>query len=294
MKKDIYLKVIITTLCLIILTCFLGYIYFQKTGKSETITGKVIEIRSKYIMVTDEKENDYMIETREKFEKGQIIEAEITNIKEKDNWTEGKAKSIKKLLPPEENIETKEEPVTENTSNHKIETTYEEKTTSSENKIVSPEEDVITYFEEEDNLLTNYKEDRNLKQRIKDGFVTIIDFLFYDGTIKGKKFSDLSSTAKLKVLKLFFFIDEKVENHFPEYKEELGKKYESIKEKAIEKYLDTTVKVCENNEETCNSAKSGFKDLKEKFKITWDIIKDISGSGLSKLKNWYEIYRAAK
>ena len=293
MKNKIYIKVIITSLCLIILTCLLGYIFFQVKEKNKIIVGEVIEKRSKYILVTDEKENDYFLETKDNFEKGQIIEAEITNIKKKDNWTEGKIKKVKEISPPKEETEINNEVINENTDTAKNDNNLKEKTPT-ENKTTSETEDIITYFEEENTLLTNYKEDVNLKEKIKDSFVTIIDFLFYDGTIKGKKFSELSNSAKLKVLKLFFFIDEKIENHFPEYKEELSKKYKNVKEKAIEKYLDITVKVCENKEETCNSAKNDFKELKEKFKITWDMLKNISASGLSKLKKWYEIWKVTK
>ena len=295
MKRNIYRKIIITSLGLITLICLLGYIYFQINGKSKTIEGEVIEIRKKYILVTSNKEKDYLLETKTSFEKGEIIEVEITNIKKKDNWIEGKIKKIKKITPPEEKVETSKELVTENTTTTQSNTNSEEKLeTETKNETVLTTEDIITYFEEEDTLLTNYKEDISLKQKIKDSFVTIIDFLFYDGTIQGKKFKDLSNTAKLKVLKLFFFIDDKIEKHFPEYKEELGEKYKNIKERAIEKYLDITVKVCKNKEETCNSAKTDFKELKEKFKITWDMIKNISATGLSKLKNWYEIYRDTK
>ena len=272
MKRNIYRKIIITSLGLITLICLLGYIYFQINGKSKTIEGEVIEIRKKYILVTSNKEKDYLLETKTSFEKGEIIEVEITNIKKKDNWIEGKIKKVKKITPPEEKVETSKELVTENTSTTQSNTNSEEKLeTETKNETVLTTEDIITYFEEEDTLLTNYKEDISLKQKIKDSFVIIVDFLFYDGTIQGKKFKDLSNTAKLKVLKLFFFIDDK-----------------------IEKYLDITVKVCENKEETCNSAKTDFKELKEKFKITWDMIKNISATGLSKLKNWYEIYRDTK
>ena len=34
----------------------------------------------------------------------------------------------------------------------------------------------------------------------------------------------------------------------------------------------------------------GCKD-KGKFGLTWDFIKDLTGDGISKLKDWYEIWR---
>ena len=59
----------------------------------------------------------------------------------------------------------------------------------------------------------------------------------------------------------------------------------------VEKYLETTTKICESDQELCKNAKAGFQDLKTNFGITWDIIKSIAGKGTTKLKNWYEIWR---
>ena len=130
---------------------------------------------------------------------------------------------------------------------------------------------------------------------LKSGFVTIVDFLFYNGTIRGYTFSDLTNTAKLKVLSLAMYFDTKIEQYFPGYKESISntvnKIYTNVKTKIVEAYLNITAKVCTSNPELCAQAKEGFSELKNNFGLTWDLIKDIAGDGLANLKNWYEIWR---
>ena len=44
----------------------------------------------------------------------------------------------------------------------------------------------------------------DVKDKAKEYFITIVDFIFYDGKIKGHTFNDLSSTAKLKIISIAF------------------------------------------------------------------------------------------
>ena len=115
--------------------------------------------------------------------------------------------------------------------------------------------------------------------------------MFYDKEINGKKFNELSSNTKLKLLKISMSIDNKINKILPDYKETLDDKYKNIKSKKIEKYLDITSEICLNQEETCAESKNGLKDLKDNFYISWTYIKNISGVGIDKLKNWYEVWR---
>ena len=86
-------------------------------------------------------------------------------------------------------------------------------------------------------------------------------------------------------------IDEKIETKFPEYKESISSTYQNIKSKIVKKYLETTTNICNNDKDLCKTAKEGFSNLKEKFGLTWDFIKDLTGDGISKLKDWYEIWK---
>ena len=72
-----------------------------------------------------------------------------------------------------------------------------------------------------------------------------------------------------------------------------NKIYTNIKTKVVETYLDITTKVCLDSPNVCQAAKSDLADMKASFSLTWDLIKNISGVGLSKLKAWYEVWREA-
>lgn len=136
--------------------------------------------------------------------------------------------------------------------------------------------------------------DKGITDTLKSGFITVVDFLFYNGEIAGHTFNELSTSAKLEVLKAALWIDDKIDNVFPGYKETISnganKAYTSVKNLIVSTYLDITTSICENHSDLCESAKNDFQSLKKSFGFTWDLIKDLASSGLDKLKNWYEIW----
>ena len=136
--------------------------------------------------------------------------------------------------------------------------------------------------------------DQGITSTLKNGFITIVDFLFYDGEIAGHTFDELTTSAKLEVLKAALWVDDKVDSVFPGYKETISnganKVYTSIKNLIVSTYLDITSSICENNSDLCASAKRDFQSLKDSFGFTWDLIKGLASSGLDKLASWYEIW----
>ena len=156
------------------------------------------------------------------------------------------------------------------------------------NDSVTSEEDVVNYFEKKYDEVNNNSWD-NVKDKAKEYFITIVDFIFYDGKIKGHTFNDLCSTAKLKIISIALKIDNKIEEYIPGYKETISsngsKIYNNVKEKLV-----TSTEICKNYENGCNTAKEIFKDVKDNCKIGWDFIKKLVSSGTSKLKEWYEVY----
>ena len=104
----------------------------------------------------------------------------------------------------------------------------------------------------------------------------------------------MSSTAKLKIIRIALKIDNKIEEYIPGYKETISsngsKIYNNVKEKLVTLYLDISTEICKNYENGCNTAKEIFKDVKDNCKIGWDFIKKLVSSGTSKLKEWYEVY----
>lgn len=153
------------------------------------------------------------------------------------------------------------------------------------------EEDVIDYFSVMEDEVENSS---SFKDKFKEYFVTVVDFIFYDKDIKGYTFSELSGTAKAKVISVALMIDNKIEEYIPNYKENISsttnKVYADVKEKLVTLYMDVSTDICKNNEDECLQVKEIFGEIKDVCKIGWDFIKSLISSGASKIKEWYEIY----
>ena len=167
--------------------------------------------------------------------------------------------------------------------------------TNNKEEVTYHESDVVSYFEELNQNIDTYKSSDNttMKEKIKTGFITVVDFLFYDGVIKGHTFDELTGEAKIKVLTLALKIDNKIEEYFPNYKESIKDKTSAFKEKVAVLYLEATAKLCESvGEDSCNLARENFKDMKESFGFTWEGIKKVASTSASKLsvllKEWYQ------
>lgn len=167
------------------------------------------------------------------------------------------------------------------------------------------DEDVVNYVSTIENEIENinYTESKKetIKEKLKENFIILTDFIFYDGTIKGKTFNELTTSAKEEILELYEKIDNKIESIYPNYKEEikdtstkvyskaksmvislkdyLKKSYidsvgEDTYQKEMEIIKDTKEKVKEKTEPVIDTAK-------EKTKETYEKTKD-------KLNNWYQ------
>lgn len=301
------------TFLIIASLAILFYINLNK-DTSKVIKGNVKYKGADYIILDDkDSDKEYLIDIedeniKEKCEEGDELSLTIDKIKSNKDPIEAEAKNvkiIKKAKKEDELIVTeksnKEQATSNNNNeNNNITTNESNNTTSNNSQIIKEpntisitEEDVTAYFNNVNQEVDRSINNRSLSESAKNGFITIVDFLFYDKPIKGKTFENLSTSIKLKLLKIAIAIDKKIETKFPEYKETLSSKYQNVKEKAISKYLDKTTEICNKNEDTCLEAKKGLTELKNNFSITWNFIKNISGVGISKLKNWYEVWRQA-
>ena len=261
-------KVILIILIPVLLLILLGILFYININKTITIEGtiKYINTKNNYIIIKDNNSKDeYILKTSNDYNKGDILSLTLYKL---NNNVDPKQATIKKV-----NIISRTKEIN-----------------PLENKINNTEDPIFFFYELNDDL-DNYKKDKSLGDKIKTNFITIIDFIFYDKEVNGKKFNDLTTNNKLKILKLAFKIDNKMNTILPEYKETLEYNYQNVKGKLTEKYLDIASYVCSNNEDTCSEAKEGIKDLKDNFSITWTYIKNISGVTADKLKSWYEIWR---
>lgn len=176
---------------------------------------------------------------------------------------------------------------------------------------IQTEEEIVTYMDQIENEVAEITEKETItkteEKTLKNTFVTLTDFIFYDGEIKGKKFSELTYASKEKILSIYESIDQKIETKFPRYKEtikEQGKKvYSTAKEKAQElketiqnKYKDyvgeekynNTIKAYEedksNVKEVYDTYKPAIDSTKEKAKETYQTAKE-------KVSSWYQEWK---
>ena len=220
-----------------------------------------------------------------------------------------KVKDIKEIYPPEAEVEEievlqtdkiseldpdiKEEVTTKITEQIKNDITTSQTTSVSKNgttitkkkDIKNADENVLAYFNNEVNTA-----DTKSKGTLKNAFIKVVDFIFYDKDINGYYFKDLTASAKLKVIGLALKLDNIIDSHFPGYKDELSSSYNKAKDNLITLYLNLTSEFCKNNDSICESAKNDFSLLKESLNLSWDVIKNLAKSGTNKLKEWYEIF----
>ncbi len=165
---------------------------------------------------------------------------------------------------------------------------YPTPTSNTIQNIAQPtEEDVVEYFNDVERRASGNEQNQQQREALKSDVAIIHDFLFENGTIKGKTFSELRNEIKLKILKITLTIDQKIDKYFPNYKERIKADYKDLKAMTITKYLETTNKICSSNQELCNTAREDFKTMKNSFKFTWSIIKNLAKSSTSALKEWY-------
>lgn len=153
------------------------------------------------------------------------------------------------------------------------------------------EEDVVKYFED---IELEVKTSTLFKEKFKEYFILIVDFIFYDGEIKGYHFDELSDSAKAKIIAASLKIDNKIEEYVPNYKESItstsSKVYNNVKDRLVSLYMDISIDICTKNKDECNMVKDIFSEIKEVCKIGWDYIKKLTNKGITNLKDWYEIY----
>ena len=312
MKKK---EIILVSIIIILVISLIGTIIYYNKNEKLITEAEVLATGSNYLLVATTNNEDYVVNTKnsKSYQIGDKLKIELTNINKKKTPYEASAKNIILIENQKDNqvLDGQNSNIIENTDNNNITsnevTTNQESNNSNnnENKEITnsnntnnqtkeenyTEEQVITYFENLNNELTTYNNDKTLGETIKTNFVKCIDFLFYNEPIGGKTFSELTNSAKIKILEISLSIDSKIDSKFPGYKESINSKYQNIKSKIVEKYLDTTTTICTNDPNLCITAKEGFQDLKNNFGLTWDVIKNLVGTGASKLKDWYEIWR---
>lgn len=192
--------------------------------------------------------------------------------------------------------------VTKNIDEPTISTT----TTKKKENLTEKDKIILKEIEEidknTDTLLKNNKSE-DVKDKAKGIFISLVDFLFYDGKIKDVTFDELSESGKKKILDYSKRIDEKIENKYPNYKDTINTKTKDAYNKASElikkgsKDLDEFARK-KMTEEEYNSIIDAKEDIIKYTKKAGSIIKDYSINIYSKSKDvlstWYKNFKNKK
>lgn len=204
------------------------------------------------------------------------------------------------------NEEVKEE-IKEKEDNNKEEIKIDRKLNDNENKDAIKndnynEKDNIV-IDELNNTLKNIEEstqDENFKDKASSTFISIVDFLFYDGTIKGISFDELTEKGKEKVLEISSKIDVKLEEKCPGYKEKIS----NSTSKAYQKASKIIKKGAKNINDFAKSALGdenyqAIIDAKDELvKYSKESLNYVTGAGSKvfnntkeKLNEWYQNFK---
>lgn len=187
------------------------------------------------------------------------------------------------------------------------------KPNDNENKDISNNKDTIKNdnYNEKDNIvidelnntLNNIEKstrDENFKDKASSTFISIVDFLFYDGTIKGISFDELTEKGKEKVLEISSKIDVKLEEKCPGYKETIS----NSTSKAYQKASEIIKKGAKNINDFAKSALGdenyqAIIDAKDELvKYSKESLNYVTGAGSKvfnntkeKLNEWYQNFK---
>ncbi len=208
----------------------------------------------------------------------------------KDNTTINKDKV-------NEEINKKKEQVIDNSNKNSISTSNKDSNiiTYSAN-----DEKVINSLNETLNKVKSNVSDSNFLDSAKGIFISVVDFLFYDGSINGVTFDELTDNGKKKVLEIASSIDSAIENKFPGYKDAISAKASNAFNKASEIIKDgakdlndfAREKLGEDNYQSIIDAKDELiYYTKNAINFIGDVSSSLWSSAKDKLNNWYQNFK---
>ena len=163
-----------------------------------------------------------------------------------------------------------------------------------------------TIINEMDNTLNSIDAESsssNFSDKAKATFITIVDFLFYDGTIKVITFNELTDDGKQKVLEIANKIDLKLEEVSPGYKDKISsttsnaynKASEIIKNGASSLNNFAKEKLGDENYNSIIDAKDELvKYSKNALNLVGSAGSKLFSSTKDKLNDWYQNFKNNK
>lgn len=161
---------------------------------------------------------------------------------------------------------------------------------------ITSEEDLINYIyslkSDIDNCL-NSESLEEFKTSVIKKFIIVVDFVFYDSSIGGYTFDELTDTTKQKILEILYDIDLKIESKFPNYKNSLNEKYNIASSFIKEKYNEITKELLEKLKEELGE--DNYNDLMEdkdnaidNLNEGLDVVEEYGGKVKEKVSSWYQ------
>ena len=148
---------------------------------------------------------------------------------------------------------------TENTENISTDTTESTSVDEQILNVINSDKEVIEYYVSTEDI-------ENVKKYGKEFFIKMVDFIFYDTEINGVKFNDLKEETKQEIYDTFCNIDALIMMVAPDYKENIGEKYEIVKDFTTNIYYTSLDKIKEAiGEEDYNKIKEIKNSAKEKI-----------------------------
>ena len=154
-------------------------------------------------------------------------------------------------------------------------------------EINSSDEQIINEMNNDKNNIELYitqNDIENVKTYGKAFFIKTVDFIFYDKDINGIRFNDLKEETKEDVYNAFCNIDALIMTFSPDYKENIGEKYEVVKDFTSNVYYSSLDKIKQSiGEENYNKLGEIKDNAKEKIKEGTDNAKEYIKE---KYENW--------
>lgn len=188
--------------------------------------------------------------------------------------------------------ETKEEVPKKNNENIKNEIT-KPSLSNKDNTIINEMNNTLSSIDAESSS-------SNFSDKAKATFISIVDFLFYDGTIKGITFNELTDEGKQKFLEIANKIDVKLEEKAPGYKDKISsttsnaynKASEIIKSGASSLNNFAKEKLGDENYNSIIDAKDELvKYSKNALNLVGSAGSKIFSSTKDKLNDWYQNFK---
>lgn len=280
---------LIITLCGVIFLAIGLVITFNiienKEYKSSDISASISDNKT-----SNKVTNDTVSNEENKVSEDNIVSDEMEEFKDtvKDNTTINKDKVNDNVIDKKEEIINNTNTNNTNTNNSNT-ITYSDKDT-----------EVINSLNETLTKVKSNVSDNDFLDSAKGVFISVVDFLFYDGSINGVTFDELSDSGKRKVLEIASSIDSTIENKFPGYKETISDKAsnafnkasEIIKKGANDLNDFAREKLGEDNYQSIIDAKDELiVYTKNAINFIGDVSSSLWNSTKDKLNNWYQNFK---